>query len=134
MAKASPFDFSKAISQRSDDPVASGELDIRDYSSWIINKALVHRMDCVEAVQLVNERPRLSKLAQYVVLRATITKRAPRRDEFWIKSVKSDELDFVKSHFGVGYERAQEILEVIGSEGVATIKEGLGGEEKKGKK
>lgn len=134
MAKASPFDFVKAVSQSNDDPVKAGSLNIADYNPWIVNKALMHRSDCIEAIQIVNTRSGMSKLGQYVVLRACIRKRAPRQDERWIKAPKSEDHEYLMEYFGVGPERAYEILDTIGEAGVLKIKESLGGEVKRSKK
>lgn len=131
MAKASPFDFVKAIGQMRTDPVADEQLDIRDYSPWIVNRALSLRVDAIEAVQLVNERSSLSKLGQYKILKAIIPKRNPNRSEFWIKAPKSEDLDFLKTYYGIGDAKAQEIYDIIGTGGITTLRDTLGGEEKK---
>ena len=55
--RANPFDFVRAILERQDDPVASGELDIADYNPYIVNRACSFRIDALPVVQLLNKRP-----------------------------------------------------------------------------
>jgi hypothetical protein len=130
VAKPSPFEYVKGLtSQR--DPVAAGELDVRDFNVFMACRALGHRMDSQSACELVNMSSRLSKAAAWRVLRATIVKRAPRRDEAWAKTPKTDGVQAIKDHFGVGEQRALDILETIGEEGLAKIADSKGGMEKK---
>jgi hypothetical protein len=130
MSKPSPFDFVRGICSNRD-PVAAGELEVKDMNVFMVTRALGHRMDCQAGCELVNLHPGMSKHAVYLVLRATVPKRSARKDEAWAKSSKTDGVDEIKRHFGVGEARALEILETIGAEGVMSIVDSRGGTEKR---
>jgi hypothetical protein len=119
MAKASPFDFVRAILEREDDPVASGELDIADYNPYIVNRACAYRVDALPAVQLVNERPWMSKAAQYSLLRILIKRRRTNHNERWIKGAKlSEAVALAMEVYGMGRNKAEELVSLFGADEV----------------
>lgn len=126
MTKISPFEFAKAVGESQEDRVLSGELDLAQFDQFMVMTALSHRRDAVEGCNLVNGL-RLSNAGAWRVLRAAIPKRRTQRDEYWARAAKVDGLAKIKDYFGVGNQRALEILWTIGDEGVKKIDEMAGG-------
>lgn len=118
MAKTSPFEYVKAIGERGDDPVASGELPIGDYNAFMVARALGHRLDASGAVHFVNTKPKLTSYQHYSILKMLVKPRRASRGEFWAKSGKDDDVIFVSTTMGIGMQAAKEIVWAVGRNGV----------------
>ena len=123
--KVSPFEFVKAIGERRDDPVDTGELSIEDYNPFMVTRALGHRRDLALAVKLVSSKQGLTKFQHYKILKSLVKPRRNQKGEFWARSEKDDQLKIVMEYMGVGENEAREIIWGIGAKGVNEMKKRL---------
>lgn len=125
--KLSPFDHAAAIAESVQDKLKTGTISLAGYNQFMINRALAHRRDSIEAVNMVNGL-KLSDFAHYHVLRTLIPKRRPGRDERWAKAAKHDSVKEVVDFYGISESRALEMIDACGVDAVLNeIKSRKGG-------
>lgn len=90
----SPFDYIHAISSAVEDPVAKGDLDIKDYSPFIVNRGLSLYVDTILLANEMNKRPEIPKEAQYAFLFRSVSKK--RRFSKWPKK-EAEEAELVEA-------------------------------------
>lgn len=101
--------------------VLRDELDYRDYTPFVVNRALSNHIDCVLHVNELNKYPSLEKDMQYQYLLNTIR---PMKRKFvpWNKASKDKDIDCIKEYFGYSNQKAIEALRILTDEQIAEIR------------
>ena len=101
--------------------VLHDELDYKDYTPFVVNRALSYNMDCVLYVNEVNKIPSVDKDMQYQYLLNTIR---PMKRKFapWQKANKDKDIECVKFYFGYSDQKARDALRILTDEQIAEIR------------
>jgi hypothetical protein len=94
----------------------------KDYTTFVINRALSYHMDCVLYANEMNIHNGLDKDMQYQYLLNTI-RPMKRKFQKWQKAEVNNDIDCVKLYFGYSNERAKEALRILSNEQIAEIRE-----------
>jgi len=117
-----PFNFVKAITESRHNVLENGELDIDDYNSFIINRAISLRKDGLTAAEFANSKPSMNSKGQYLLLHSLVQKRKPTRDELWIKSEKNDTVSLLQKALGLSIKQAEELSEFVSPVDIENLK------------
>jgi len=101
--------------------VLQDELDIKDYTPFVVNRALSYHLDCVLYVNELNRYPGLDKDLQYQYLLNSI-RPMKRKYQPWQKASADKDLECVKEYFGYSNQKAKEALRILNDEQIAEIK------------
>ena len=101
--------------------VFQDEYDYKDYTPFVVNRALSYHMDCVLYANEMNLNPSLDKDLQYSYLLNTI-RSMKRKFQPWQKASTDKDLECVKVYFGYSNEKAKEALRILTEEQIAEIK------------
>lgn len=101
--------------------VIKDEIDLKDYTPFVVNRALSFHMDCVLYAQEMNFYPEIDKDMQYQYLLNTVR---PMKRPFqpWQKSSKDKDIECVKTYFGYSNQKAKEAMRILTDEQIAEIK------------
>lgn len=101
--------------------VLNDESDYKDYTPFVVNRALSYHMDCVLYVNEVNKIPSVDKDMQYQYLLNTIR---PMKRKFapWQKANKDKDIECVKLYFGYSDQKARDALRILTDEQIAEIR------------
>ena len=101
--------------------VLRDELDYRDYTPFVVNRALSNHIDCVLYANDLNRWPSLDKDMQYQYLLNSIR---PMKRKFvpWNKASKDKDIECVKTYFGYSNQKATEALRILTDEQIAEIR------------
>jgi hypothetical protein len=101
--------------------VLHDESDYKDYTPFVVNRALSYHMDCVLYVNEVNKIPSVDKDMQYQYLLNTIR---PMKRKFapWQKANKDKDIECVKLFFGYSDQKARDALRILTDEQIAEIR------------
>ena len=93
----------------------------KDYTAFIVNRALSFHYDCVLQANEMNRYPNLPGTMQYHYLLNTIRgyKRPFRK---WEKRDTIDDLEAVREYYNYSYEKAKEVLVLLDATQLETIK------------
>jgi hypothetical protein len=94
----------------------------KDYTTFVINRALSLHLDCVLYVNEMNIHNGLDKDMQYQYLLNTI-RPMKRKFQKWQKAEVNNDIECVKQYFGYSNERAKEALRILNNEQLAEIRE-----------
>lgn len=97
------------------------ELCERLYTPFIVNRCLSYFNDTILYANEMNRNSHLDKKMQYDYYVSSVRKR--KRFSKWLKRESTSELDFIKQHFGYSDRKALEAMEILGVDGVNTLKE-----------
>lgn len=117
-----PFDFVNAINagtnivRNSDNP----ELTAKQYVPFMVNRALSYHHDCIVQANEMNRYPELDKMAAFDFYLNTIQPR--KRFSKWAKKVQNADVDIIKQYYGYNDKRAFEVLSILTSEQLKTIR------------
>lgn len=117
-----PFDFVNSINSTKKNLIKDcedGSITEKDYSSFIINKALSYFPDTLLYANEINKQPHLDGLMQYEYLLHSVRK--GRRFSKWSKPEVSEELTAISKYYKVNMKRAQEYAKVLTDEQVKEI-------------
>ena len=118
---SSPFDYVNQILQGKKNLIVD-EITEKEYNPFIVNRALSYHFDCVLFANEMNRRPFLDKKLQNSFLINTIrSKKRPFAK--WVKSEKSDDIEFIKRYFNYSDIKAKEVLRLLDDEQIQQIKE-----------
>ena len=95
-------DFLKSINDTKNNLIDEDDLCERLYSPFIVNRCLSYFNDTILYVNEMNKNSHLDKKLQYDY---------------------SNDLDFIKEHFGYSNRKAKEALDILGPDGVNSLKE-----------
>lgn len=116
--KVSPFDFVKSITETKVDIFEGNE---KEYSPFIINKALSFNVDCVFIVLELSKYPDLPKDIQYKYLLNSIEKK--KRYGKWVKkTVLPEEIELIKEAYGYSDQKALEALPLFNDKQLLELK------------
>lgn len=115
---SSPFDFADYILRKKK---PEGELDFKEYKSFLINRSLSYHLDCVLYVNDMNLYPDLEPDMQYQYLLNSI-RPMKRKFQEWQKSSVDKNIECVKEYFGYNNQRAKEVLAILTDDQIAEIK------------
>lgn len=101
--------------------VLNDEIDYRDYTPFVVNRALSYHMDCVLYANEINLWPNTDKDMQYQYLLNTI-RPMKRKFQPWQKSENDKNIECVKTYFGYSNQKAKEALRILTDEQIAEIK------------
>jgi hypothetical protein len=101
--------------------VIHDDIDLKDYTPYIVNKALSYHIDCVYYANEMNKCPGLDKDLQYAYLLNTV-RSMKRKFQPWQKAEARKDLECVKDYFGYSDNKAKEALTILTDEQIAEIK------------
>jgi len=101
--------------------VIHDDIDLKDYTPYIVNKALSYHLDCVYYANEMNKYPGLDKDLQYAYLLNTV-RSMKRKFQPWQKAETRKDLECVKDFFGYSDNKAKEALTILTNEQIAEIK------------
>jgi hypothetical protein len=101
--------------------VLQDELDVKDYTPFVVNRALSYHMDCILYANEMNLYPEMDKDLQYQYLLNTI-RSMKRKFQPWQKASADKDLECVKEYFGYSNQKAKEALRILNDEQIAKIK------------
>ena len=101
--------------------VLQDEIDIKDYTPFVVNRALSYHMDCILYANELNLYPEMDKDLQYQYLLNTI-RSMKRKFQPWQKASADKDLECVKEYFGYSNQKAKEALRILNDEQIAEIK------------
>ncbi len=118
----SPFDFINSINYTKENLIVD-EWSEKQYNAYIVNKGLSFSHDTVIPANEMNSRPHVDKTLQYSFLINIIRPR--KRFNKWIKPEMIESLETVKEYYGYNTEKARQVLSILSSEQINTLKEKL---------
>ena len=101
--------------------VLQDELDVKDCTPFVVNRALSYHMDCILYANEMNLYPEMDKDLQYQYLLNTI-RSMKRKFQPWQKASADKDLECVKEYFGYSNQKAKEALRILNDEQIAEIK------------
>ncbi|CAB4133414.1 clamp loader small subunit [uncultured Caudovirales phage] len=102
--------------------VFQAEHEYKDYTPYVVNRALSFHQDCVPYVNEINVWCGIDKDMQYQYLLNTI-RTMKRKFQPWQKTSVDKDIDCVKEYFGYSNEKAKEALRILTDEQIKQIKE-----------
>ena len=107
------------------------DVDLKEYSPFMVNRALSYHMDCVLYANEMNKHHSIDKDIQYQYLLNTI-RPMKRKFQPWQNSEKEKDIDCVKTYFSYSNQKAKDALRVLSKEQISQIKElvDIGGTQK----
>ena len=101
--------------------VLQDEIDVKDYTPFVVNRALSYHMDCIIYANEMNLYSEIDKDLQYQYLLNTI-RSMKRKFQPWQKASADKDLECVKEYFGYSNQKAKEALRILNDEQIAEIK------------
>ena len=97
------------------------DVDLKEYSPFMVNRALSYHMDCVLYANEINKHHSIDKDMQYQYLLNSI-RPVKRKFQPWQKSSTDKDLECIKEYFGYSNQKAKEALILLSAEQIAEIK------------
>lgn len=119
--KISPFDFVNAIYARKN--IVVDDWSEKQYSPYLVNKALSFGADTVIPANEMNCRPHIDKKAQNLFLINIIEPR--KRYNKWFKSEKIEDVELVQQYYGYSIKKAHQVISLLTEDNIKIIKERL---------
>lgn len=116
----SPFDFANSINHSKENLMVD-DWSEKQYSAFIVNKALSYGADTVIACNEMNSRPHLEPKMQYDFLRSVV--RPKKRYNKWLKPEKEERLEIIKEYYGYSNTKAQEALRILSEKDLEEMKQ-----------
>ncbi len=114
---ASPFDFSKALTQTKEDLWTHEEVSQREYTPFMINRILSNSERTVFFAEMMNMYPDLDKKMQYYFYQTGIPKNN-KYSKMWSKKENSifddDFINFIAADMNISIKRAIEVYKLLG--------------------
>lgn len=112
-----PFDIVSSVSHTKKRVI---DLDNeKDYSSFMVNRALSYYPDTILQAQEMNVNHHLDGLLQYDYLLNTL--RQKKRFSKWFKREKSESIDSIMKYYSCSYRKALEISRTLDSDQISKI-------------
>lgn len=96
----------------------------KDYSAFVVNKALSFHYDCIMYANQMNQLPSLDAKMQFHYLLNSV-RPYKRKYQKWLKLEKVSDLECVKELYGYSNEKAKAALEVLSDDQIDVIKKNL---------
>ena len=98
--------------------------DEKEYSPFMVNRALSYYRDTVLFANVMNQYPNLDKRLQYNFYKYII--RAQKRPySKWHKKASSSDLSVVKEYYGYSDAKAEEALKILSDDQITEMKKQL---------
>lgn len=97
------------------------DIDVKEYTPFVVNRALSYHMDCVLYVNEVNLYHELDKDMQYQYLLNSI-RAVKRKFQPWQKTNADKDLECIKEYFGYSNQKAKEALSLLSDQQIAEIR------------
>lgn len=117
VAKVSPFAWADSIYQHNYMMTADNE---KDYSSYMVNRALSMGEDTVAVANAMNGRTHLDRKLQYDFLINIV--RARKRFNKWIKAETVDAVEVIKTYYGYSTDKAVQVLPLLSDADIEIMK------------
>jgi len=114
------FDFLGDITKTKQNILRQDSDAERDYSPWIINKALSMNIETVLYAQEMNSNYGLTKQMQYDFYVSSI--RPGYRKMTWAKDVNNEDVKMLQAHYQINREKATDLLSVLTAAQLEEIK------------
>lgn len=101
--------------------VINDEIDLKDYTPFVVNRALSYHIDCILYANEMNLRTGMDKDMQYQYLLNTI-RPMKRKFQPWQKAEVNKNLQYVKEYFGYSDSKAKDALRLLTDEQIADIR------------
>ena len=101
--------------------VIHDEMDAKDYTPFVVNRALSYHVDCILYVNEMNLHPQIEKDMQYQYLLNNI-RPMKRAYQPWQKSNRDVDIESVKTYFGYSNQKAKDALRILTDDQIAEIK------------
>lgn len=95
--------------------------DEKDYSAFLVNRALSYHVDCILYANQMNMNSKLDNKLQYHYFLHTI-RSMKRKFQPWQKPISVEDLESVKEYFGYSNEKAKKALNILSHENLQFIK------------
>lgn len=105
-------------------PFLLTEQDEREYSPFMVNRALSYHRDTALLANEMNKYPSLDKKLQADFL-LNIVRASKRPYSKWHKKAKTSDLDVVKEYYGYSDAKATEALKILTDDQITYLKEQL---------
>lgn len=119
----SPFDYVNAINISKQDLIRKSENPVlaeKDYSPFLVNRALSYYVDTVLYANEMNRANHVDSILQNDYYLNSI--RVSKRFSKWAKPVASSDVECIQEYYKVNYNRALEISRVLTREQIDHIK------------
>lgn len=117
----SPFDYVNEILQSKKQLMVDDQTEAV-YAPFLINRALSYHKDCIMYANEMNRRHFVDKKLQNDYLLNTVrSKKRPFNK--WVKSEKSEDLECIKTYYGLSSLKALEALRLLNDEQIQELKE-----------
>lgn len=117
-----PFEYLNSINESKKD-IMVDDLAEKAYVSFTVNRSLSYFSDTVLLANEMNMNHHIDNKLQYHFLLNLVRKR--KRFSKWIKPEKSDDVNAIKEYYGYSDEKARQVLSLLSSDQLATIKKKL---------
>jgi hypothetical protein len=116
-----PFDYVNEILQGKKQLMVDEQTEAV-YAPFLINRALSYHKDCIMYANEMNRRHFVDKRLQNDYLLNTVrSKKRPFNK--WVKSEKSEDLECIKTYYGLSSLKALEALRLLNDEQIQELKE-----------
>lgn len=112
-----PFDYVNSINYTKKDVME----DEKTYNGFMVNRSLSYFSDTVTLANEMNRYHHLDSRLQYQFLINIIRKR--KRFSKWVKPELENDLESVKEYYGYSNEKARQVMSILSSSQIQTIKE-----------
>lgn len=117
-----PFEYLNSINESKKD-IMVDDLAEKAYVSFTVNRSLSYFSDTVLLANEMNMNHHIDNKLQYHFLLNLVRKR--KRFSKWIKPEKSDDVNAIKEYYGYSDEKARQVLSLLSSDQLTTIKKKL---------
>lgn len=100
------------------------EQDEKEYSSFMVNRALSYHRDTVLWANEMNKHPNLDNKLKYDFL-INIIRAYKRQYSKWYKKASNSDLSAVKEYYGYSDAKATEALKILSDDQITEIKKQL---------
>lgn len=115
----SPYDFVNAINYSKRD-IMQDDIDERDYSSFVTNRALSYFPDTVLLANEMNRYHHIDNRLQFDFFINIVRKK--KRFSKWIKPEVVSEVEVVKEYYGYSNEKARQALTLLTKQQIDILK------------
>ena len=112
----SPFKIVEVINEKKDIP-----FDMKDYSPWVINRALSFNIETLHSANEMNRLYQLSKEEQFDFYYNFLPKK--RRYGKWIKAEKLETIQLLSKYFCINKNVAAQYLQLLSEDDINKIQE-----------
>lgn len=122
MSNRNPFDFVKSVSYDKDD-IMVDEVEEKAYVPYLTNRALSYHEDTLYFANVMNIKFDTPNRLQYVFFLNILRKR--KRFSSWEKPKENDDIETIKSYYGVSTDKAKEYFRILGTAKCEVLKKSM---------